>query len=120
LILIVIEGIPEGTMIGIEIGIMSTETPKCGSPAIEVRHMAVVWAIIMFIITTNTIMKVIGTPGTFGRDTRRGIRTDSAKEDTIVRTEGSFSDTAIPLAVPAFTFQLEDSGNDGRLPSPGD
>ena len=98
--------------IEIETGIMNIEIRECGHEVTEAKHMVTIWETAIFIITANTIMKVIGTRGTIGRDTGKGMRSDSVMEDTIVRKDGSFSNIVTPPTACVFSFPLEDRTRD--------
>ena len=108
LILIEIRIMSGTTTIATEIVIMNIEIGECDHEVTEGKRMGIVWDNPMFTIVMNIITKVIGTPGTIGRDTGRGIRSDSAKEDTIVRAEVFFFNIVTPPTEHAFSFPLED------------
>ena len=74
----------------------------------EDNHMVVIIAILNFTGTMNITMRVIGDPGTIGKNIKRDIQTDSDAGDITKRTGIFSSDSVTQAAAPASSFPLED------------
>jgi hypothetical protein len=70
--------------------------------------MVVIMVILNLTDIMDTATRVIGPPGKLGKNTRGDIHTDIIMGDTTSRAVIFSSDFVIQVALPAFSFQLED------------